>query len=998
VMEFVVALVSQSKLGYIFLPYLAKQVTENYYKIIDNILPENIDNVIDKWNFSAQAKEILTLINSYSDKALIKIFSKEKKISAVEFYENTDYNFFIEKIRPYIEKKLFNIANILRHSNIKVFDRPEKHHLLYLDDQIIVQKDIAQTIFNFHKEEDCSKYFLSIKYNLEEMKLKDESATIISFQPCSLLLKKKIYLFNDIDGKKLLPFFKKDYIVVSKQIEKEYFSSFVLNAVKNYNVKAKGFTILKPNPLRKVVLSLERDWKTNFVIIPEFWYNDKKYFCHSDIDTIVTLTEQGNTYCFSKFERNTEWENAQIEMLLNLGLVSIRTGMYGLPQMKEKETVDEFLMLNWVNKNYDELLQAGFEVVNKTHNDSPLFIQKTSVEKKITKKQDWFDIKGIVKFGEFEIPFLKLKPYILSKERKFVLPNGQIAILPLEWFSEFEFLFVAGEEIMGYIQLNKQHFTALEPLIEDISENDYKEILLSREEIAVANVELEPELTFSLRPYQQLGFAWLYGLHTKKLSGCLADDMGLGKTVQTLAFLYKVIKEQKIEIPSTTIPSVEKRTQKKVARQLTIFDVLEEKKPVKKSTPTMKRKPCLVVVPVSLIFNWENEIQKFVPALKTLRYTGNDRKKHLKNFFQYDIILTSYGIVRNDEIDFQKEDFLYIVLDESQYINNPESKIFQALVSLQSDYRLSLSGTPIQNSLTDLWSQFNFLNNKLFGKLQTFQSHFVIPIERQKNEKRQSMLQALINPYILRRTKEEVLTDLPEMTQQIVYCEMNTEQNKLYEEEKSKIRNRLISEETAEDRKANSFLILQAITRLRQIANHPLLIDKEWGNNSGKYQEVIREIDTLIAENHKVLIFSTFVKHLDIYEKYFQQKNIGYEKLIGSSTNRGEIVERFNNEANKKVFLISLKAGGVGLNLTSADYVFIIDPWWNPAAEDQAISRAHRIGQTQKVFVYRFISKDSIEEKILRLQQYKHTLANMFINSNNPAKLFDKDIINQLFE
>jgi len=343
-----------------------------------------------------------------------------------------------------------------------------------------------------------------------------------------------------------------------------------------------------------------------------------------------------------------------------------------------------------------------------------------------------------------------------------------------------------------------------------------------------------------------------------------------------------------------------------------------------------------------------------------------------------------------------KFDFNYIILDESQYIKNNDSKTYRAIIRLKGKNKVVLTGTPIENSLRDLWTQLNFVNPGIFGSFNFFKENYISVIERQNDKDVKNDLKRIIAPFILRRTKEEVDSDLPEIEEQSIICEMSEEQSNLYEEEKSKIRNKIIEYYNNGILKKSSFYVLQALTKLRQIANHPQMIGKK-NYTSGKFDEIIERLSTLINQNHKVLIFSNFVKYLNLFKQQFDKTDWKYEMLTGGTNNRKKNIERFQNNDDIKLFLISIKAGGVGLNLTAADYVFVLDPWWNPAVEKQAIARAHRIGQTKNVFAFKFITFGSVEEKIQKLQKKKMKLANEFIDANNYFKYFEDDTIVELF-
>jgi SNF2 family DNA or RNA helicase len=470
-----------------------------------------------------------------------------------------------------------------------------------------------------------------------------------------------------------------------------------------------------------------------------------------------------------------------------------------------------------------------------------------------------------------------------------------------------------------------------------------------------------------LRPYQAEGLQWLMFLHNNRFGGCLADDMGLGKTIQTLALLLSCHAE---------------------------------------SNATS-----LIVMPASLIHNWRNEIRRFAPSLSILEHTGMQRTTSTGFFGTADVILTTYGTLRNDLDLFLQYRFHYIVLDESQVIKNPSAMISRAVCQLKSEYRLVLTGTPIENSLTDLWSQLEFLNPGLLGSLAKFQKRYISawsppdsdrnvssPGKRDHDTSNQASerLKKLVAPFILRRTKREAEPDLPSLTIEELYCEMTDDQRSRYEIEKSAVRNEVLQQIESGKSAETSLMVLKALIRLRQMANHPKLADPEYQYGSGKFEEIIRMAQTLREEGHKTLVFSSFVKHLKLVATYFDAEGIPYSQLTGATTNREMVVKQFQEDPARQFFLISLKAGGIGLNLTEAGYVMLLDPWWNPAAEMQAINRAHRIGQDKKVIAYKFITSASIEEKMLLLQQRKQTLSDTFLPSGNPLKNMSKQEIEEL--
>ncbi|KAA1244565.1 DEAD/DEAH box helicase [Aquimarina sp. RZ0] len=502
------------------------------------------------------------------------------------------------------------------------------------------------------------------------------------------------------------------------------------------------------------------------------------------------------------------------------------------------------------------------------------------------------------------------------------------------------------------IQVPKSNYTILQDIVPP-------------EELVIhENTSLEyrqsTRLKASLRPYQEAGVKWLIKHYQNQLGACLADDMGLGKTLQTIAVL-DFAKEQL---------SPEEGEVKKVRLDL-FSDPLEIKTYLK----------ALIVLPSSLVFNWAQEIIKFAPHLNIVKYTGADRKKTAPYIETYDIILTTYATVSRDINILKKTTFSYLITDESQQIKNKESKIFQAINSISAIHKISLSGTPIENSLADLWSQMEFINPGMLGSFSFFKDHFKIPIEKHQNLERISELKTLIEPFILRRTKEQVAKDLPELSEQIIYTEMLAAQEKEYESQKSAARNLLLGIDPVS---TNKIHIMNTLTKLRQLANHPKLLNIASEDPSGKFQDVTSYLNTLVRSHKKVLIFSSFVSHLGIYQEWCTSNNISFLTLTGKvqSSDREAIVNEFQENDAIPLFFISLKAGGVGLNLTKASYVVLLDPWWNPFIEKQAIARSHRIGQTNNVMVSRFITKNTIEEKIVQLQKRKKHLSDEIISKD----------------
>ena len=468
-------------------------------------------------------------------------------------------------------------------------------------------------------------------------------------------------------------------------------------------------------------------------------------------------------------------------------------------------------------------------------------------------------------------------------------------------------------------------------------------------------MEVSSKLKATLRPYQQAGFQWLWQNFVAQTGCCLSDEMGLGKTLQTIALLLQYKETAKASQPV-----------KQPAMGMLFSD--EEmrgngQESASEGTFPLPYRTSLVVAPASVVHNWRNELARFAPSLSVMNYTGDTAKRKDRRIalMRWDVVLTTYRTLLNDIEQLSRKEFGIVVFDESQDFKTATSQIHQAVTQIQALHRMALSGTPVENNLQELWSLMNVLNPNLLGDARSFQNAFANPIAVQMEESRRELLRRLIAPYFLKRTKEEVLSDLPERQDEVVVCTMTDEQTRQYTEELSKARYEWL------DPNANSqgrqIHILAALQRLRQIAN-----------GEGKLGVVFDYLENLRLTQHKVLIFSEYVSLLEQVGSEMTSRGWNYALLTGQTQDREQVIARFQQSPDCQFFLISLKAGGVGLNLTAADYVFLLDPWWNRAAEEQAIARAHRIGQQRSVFVYRFVSAGTLEEQILTLQDRKQSL------------------------
>jgi len=550
---------------------------------------------------------------------------------------------------------------------------------------------------------------------------------------------------------------------------------------------------------------------------------------------------------------------------------------------------------------------------------------------------EWFEGDVDVVYGDQSVELKELRNAILANETTVRLADGSRGLLPEEWIERLSTIFKNSELEDGKLLISKMKFNIIDMLFEEINDEqlkleiDYrKRRLLDFEEIE--DVEIPDTIKADLRPYQKQGFYWLKFLDDFGFGGCLADDMGLGKTLQVITF----IAYQKQQGAGTN----------------------------------------LIVVPKSLIFNWADEIRKFCPDLTYLVYHGGKRKLEIKNFQKYDMIISTYGTITNDIEDIKDIEFSYAILDESQAIKNPNSKRYKAMRLLRANNRIVMTGTPIENQTFDLFAQFNFINPGFFGSSGQFRMNYAEPIDVYGNETASNELRKLVKPFLLRRTKEQVAKDLPPKTESVVYCDMTKKQRVIYDAFLQKYKDYVSQKISENGLQRSKMFVIEALLKLRQICNSPALLneDQAYPNESVKIDLLMERLGEIMS-NHKVLVISQFTSMLALIRERIEAAQIPYTYLDGGTRNRKEVVDLFNNDDSKRVFLLSLKAGGVGLNLATADYVFLVDPWWNPAAEAQAIDRAHRIGQENHVFAYRMICKDSIEEKIQQLQQKKRKVA-----------------------
>ena len=1323
--QIVYSLFAHEYLGHLFAAFVVQrgprgQLTLLHQTVSGKNAPEFAAG-LDKTDF-----ELIELTDQLQQDALVKEFWP-RKISTAEFFLKT-YNPekgdkpMQEAIAKAVQERMGRL--LVRLAGKRVFIMGRDGEPTWKEIQLAEKP--ASVLFHFRRNEEGTHYFPTIQYQNQRLDFQNKGAVLVSQQPAWLLVNEVLYNFrDDVDGRKLLPFLSKKFIVVPRQVEESYFLKFVAPLMESFDVHARGFDIRSeryvarpyltftdappaaapllpvrpPGPPRRGRAPLPKpaplpapgEEQIHFEL--SFRYGPHPMPPGPARRVSVRLEKTADSYVFHRLLRDPEQE---------------RTAQQELAQ-RELQTeggravLDKAAAFRWLHQHTPALTELGYTVEAASTAAKNYFIGPVSVQVGISEAGDWFDVRGMVRFGEFEVPFSRLRPYILQRRREYRLPNGQVAIIPEEWFTDYLELFAFSEDAGPEMRLRRHHLA----LVADLQSGELATVRLSRQleklrDFAeVADHPLPAGFRGELRPYQKAGYNWLRFVQEYQFGGCLADDMGLGKAqpltanvltpsgwkqmgeltvgeqiinsqgtvsritgvfpqgqkeifrvtftdgataeccadhlwavqspvqkyrgqgfqvrplheladqlhdrhgntrwfipmVQTIAFPAQAVPVEpyllglllgdgcfrKHSIGLTTadaeivayaagalpagltlrhtpdtyeyhligpsagisnglmrqlkswglkgkksadkfIPPVylhnevavrlallqglldsdgyvsktgevcqftsvsaeltagvqflvqslggtarkssklptythngERRTGQRaytltlslppqfapfrLSRKAVLYRPKTKYQPYRgiKSVELIGTAPAqciavdapdrlyitdnfvlthntiqalamlqqraesgaaqgaatLLVLPTSLVYNWINEAQKFTPGLRLLAYTGTYRDKDISRFADYDVVLTSYGIVRLDTDLLASYAFDYVILDESQAIKNPGSTTSQAVRQLRARHRLILTGTPVENSTMDLWSQMSFINPGLLGTQAFFRKEFLKPIEKNRDEGRTRRLHALIKPFILRRHKAQVAQDLPAKTEQLSYCPMTEEQAHRYEETKSFYRNQILNsfdaaagangvagQPSAGNGTAvpnTQLLLLQGLTRLRQMANHPRLADPAYEGESGKLREVLRMLRSVIAEGHKVLVFSQFVKHLALVRAALDEREISYAYLDGSTRDRAAEVARFQETEALRVFLISLKAGGVGLNLTAADYVFILDPWWNPAVEAQAVDRAHRIGQQRPVFIYKFITQDTVEEKILALQRRKLALVSELI-------------------
>lgn len=717
-------------------------------------------------------------------------------------------------------------------------------------------------------------------------------------------------------------------------------------------------SLVKTAPVASPTLGLLLNERGNmFILKPIFLYgqNELDYSEEKQFPSI----EGGQIVLI---QRDKEGEKSFMEQIEGLHQ-RMKLGSHGNAFLLEsKYALSENWMYTFFQKmkqwkiqlfGYDNLKQFKFKKV------------KPKTQLSITSNIDWFDTEIELDFDGEQADLKEIQKSIQTKQNFVKLKDGTLGLLPEEWIKKYSLLFKMADIKENKLKVNKVNFHIIDELYDNIDQEDVKyeldekkRMLLRTDLPTEGTITIPDEVQADLRPYQKAGFRWLNYLQDISWGGLLADDMGLGKTIQSLTVLQNY----------------------------------------KDKNETLK---AIIVCPTTLLHNWKEEIEKFTPNLSFYIHHSSSRTAKYEVIDAHDIIITTYGTLRSDITFLNKSAFDYIVLDESQAIKNPTSKTAKAALILQGKNKIALSGTPMQNNTFDIYSQMNFLNPGMLGTKEFFKEQFAVPIDKFQEAETKEHLKKLIYPFLLRRTKEQVAKDLPSKTEITLICEMGKEQKKIYDQYKNLYRSKILGELDTKGLNKSQFSILQGLMRLRQICDSPSIIKgaESTEPHSVKLDELSAQLQSVVGE-HKVLIFSQFLGMLSLIKDKLTKEGIKYEYFDGSSTTtqRQSAIKNFQEDEETRVFVISLKAGGMGLNLTAADYVYLMDPWWNPAVEQQAIDRTHRIGQKKNIFAYRYICKDSVEEKIMKLKEKKNSLVKDIISDDTKfVKNLSKEDIEYLF-
>lgn len=869
------------------------------------------------------------------DNLYLALYDTEKNL--ISSYSNLNQS----KINNYIE----NLKN--EEGFFISWEKEKKSEYLKLDKTLLEYLLEEEKFVNSDFERIIKKEIKNVPLLIRDNKEIEDRLDIYIEINDNLLTKKNVMdsyiysqgVFYKIDIEKNTQFTLVDLFQKIDKYELESYGTLILKNYKNIDLKYEDYeTIISEEKtaipqiiIEKIAFDNSLYLKINSIISTM----DYDFFIKNQIETVLTVNELEKKLEISKINL----ENLSSDMF---EIVKVLTKLQKSIGLKSSYFIDNenFIILNeelakeFVKK---ELLQltGKYSIIGtdrlRKYNIKAV---KPKISGRFSYNLDYFEgeVEVEVEGDKFSIQQL-LNNY--KKDEYIVLSDGTNALINREYIEKLQRIF--KEEDGNKVKVSFFDMPIVQDMIDEKSfENDFmgsKDFFEGINKLAEENIDY-PKLNATLRDYQKYGYKWLKYLTDNNLGACLADDMGLGKTLQAIALLTNLHEE--------------------------------------------KKKKSMVIMPKSLIYNWENEIKRFSPKLKVGVYYGINRDFSLLK--KVDIILTTYGTIRNDIENLLEQKFDLLVLDESQNIKNINSQTTKAVLLLNAKKRVALSGTPIENNLLELYSLFRFLNPEMFGSVQEFTNDYIVPIQKYSDTSTIEELRKKIYPFLLRRVKKEVLADLPDKIEKLVYVDMNDEHRRFYEERR-KYYYSLLEKNTSSQGNFDKFFVLQAINELRHIVSSPELESKKV--ISSKKEVLIENVIEAIENNHKVLVFVNYLSSIESICDSLRENKIKYLKMTGQTKDRQNLVDKFQNDSRYKVFVMTLKTGGVGLNLVSADTIFIYDPWWNTTVENQAIDRAYRLGQDKTVFAYKMIMRNTIEEKILKLQEIKNKLLDDLISEDN---------------
>lgn len=895
-----------------------------------------------------------------------------------------------------VDQRITEAVAIAARIGVHVFFAPKPGEWLKQQNELHFDAEPLKLHAAFTKTDDGIDYRLTLGVAIIPSK---HRAQVLCNNPSLFVIDHSLRQLDEgLGGKLLTPFLKKEIYHIPVSIQAKYFRQFILKIVKKIDISSEGFDVDNLHPQGKAVLTLQASINGRYSLETQFIYDTATFTAANRREKSVTLHDDGASVTFVCIWRNREWEAAVTELLDN--------------RLHRPQTATLQEMTAWLTANEAVLAQYGIETLQRTTHHYVIGEVKRLHDDRWT--GDWFQMHVTLVFPDgTRMALTDFRDAIINGDREVRLPSGNWFVIPDEWYAQYSAAMLFGMmKSRGTLTFHRSQQTVLPT----------DDLVTATPKIPETTTEEEKPLPphglkATLRPYQLEGYQWMLS-HQRGGSGCLlGDDMGLGKTVQTIAVILHYFESTASALTATQkdnrahenltdnglstkaadlapqadyniIRSNNIIRSKSTIVQTNLFSDEEMSGHAPKAMPSAAsaqpdlrqkagHRPVLVAAPSSVVFNWHDEFRRFAPTLRVVEYTGNARERAAKQSLLAgaDVVLTSYPMLRNDIGVLSRLSFAIAVYDEAHAFRNNTSMLYQAVLKIHADFPIALTGTPMVNALDELWTLMSVLNPALLGDYETFQNHFIHPINVNLQDEHTAILRKLVAPYFLRRLRRDVLDSLPERQDEQVWCDMTEAQAALYEEEQSKMRNLLMDAEQANNR----IVVLAAITRLRRLACSPWLEQKE--GDSGKVQEVFDRLEELRDTDHKVLLFSEFTSFLDIIAKEMENRGWTYDLLTGQSRDRETIVKHFQQTPSCQFFLVSLKAGGEGLNLTEADYVFLLDPWWNHAAEEQAIARAHRSGQRRSVMVYRFITRGSLEEQIQKVQDRKDDLVKAIIHN-----------------